>query len=270
MPSSSWSASRSRRSRARWTALRCRSSRTAISDSDASGVSRRASATEPHRRTAARRGGRRRRARSIAASCRPAASTERWRFADSGVDDPVQLAAQRPGEPPRLELEQRGAAADPAEEQADRLGALPGDDSPAAPDPPRRGQPYLAESLGEERRLSAGTTNSRWVLPRARLSEPRARNRPRSQASRQCSEATASRTETGSSGQSPLTGGRPYATRGRLRRCRGPAGSRVARRGPSRLGADVAEARGLCASVTWPRRVHRRELGAQGGDEVAV
>ena len=108
-----------------------------------------------------------------------------------GVEDAVELAAQRPRDLARLDLEERPAGPDPAQERPDRLAVLPGHDAAAAAEPPRGRQP----ELGEPRRRGpaprpGATTNSRWVRPPARLSEPRARNRPRSQAARQWSAAT--------------------------------------------------------------------------------
>ena len=107
-----------------------------------------------------------------------------------GVEDPVELAAQRPRDLARLELQQRPARPDPAQERPDRLGALPGHDAAAATEPPRRRQADVARAARRgPAPPRAATTNSRWVRPPARLSEPRARKRPRSQANRQCSAA---------------------------------------------------------------------------------
>ena len=57
------------------------------------------------------------------------------------VQDPVQIAAECPRDLSRLDLEERAASPDPAEEQADRVALLPGDDAPAAPNPTRGRQP---------------------------------------------------------------------------------------------------------------------------------
>ena len=78
---------------------------------------------------------------SIAASWRPAAATERCRFADSALitrlRSPRIVRATLPG----LELQERGAGPDAPEERGDGLGALPGHDAVAAPDAPRRREP---------------------------------------------------------------------------------------------------------------------------------
>ena len=79
------SASRSIRSSARWTAERWIPSRSASSPSVASGVSRRASATEPDDVGLLRELAARASSSSIAAIWRPAAPTARWRFADSAL-----------------------------------------------------------------------------------------------------------------------------------------------------------------------------------------
>src|SRR3954452_24325718 len=53
-----------------------------------------------------------------------------------GIEDAVQLAAQRPRYLSRLELEERAAGADPPQEGADRLAVLRCDDTPAAAETP--------------------------------------------------------------------------------------------------------------------------------------
>ena len=176
-----------------------------------------------------------------------------------GVEDPVEVAAQRARHLARLELEQRPAGADPAQERPDRLAALPGHDAAAAPQPPRRRQ----ADLGEPRRRGpaprrAATTNSRWVRPPARLSEPRARNRPRSQAVRQWSAA-----------RRPVERARStlvVAARAGGRRA-GPPTPRGPRR---RAVAPSPEADRLGDAVARPRRVDRGQLGPQRRDEVAL
>ncbi len=146
------SARRSMRSSARWTAERCSSSRSASSVRVASGVSRRASATSADDVRLLREP-----AVGVEdARSRPAAGRPPPPPLEVGrlrVEDPVELAAQRPRHLPRLQLQQRPARPDPAQERADRLGALPGHDAPAAADPPRGGQADVGEPPGEDRRL---------------------------------------------------------------------------------------------------------------------
>ena len=121
---------------------------------------------------------------SIASSWRPAAATDRWRLALSALRtrlrSPRRLRATLRASSSRSDA----LAADAAQERGDRLRALPGHDTGC----PRRmrqdgGQPDVAQAGREHRRLVGGTTNSRWARPAERLSDPRARNRPRSQAS---------------------------------------------------------------------------------------
>ena len=100
-------ASRSSRSSARWTAERWISSRSASSARLASGVSRRASATQPDDVRLLGAAGRRRRASSIASSWRPAALTARWRFADSALRTRLSSPRSARDDLARLELEQR-------------------------------------------------------------------------------------------------------------------------------------------------------------------
>ena len=127
---------------------------------------------------------------SIAASWRPAAATDRCRLADSALitrlSSPRIVRATLRASSSRSDalapIRPRNAVMD--------LGALPGDDAVAAPDAPRRREPDVRQAF--RARIGASstvTTNSRWARPTARLSDPRARNRPRSQASRQCSAA---------------------------------------------------------------------------------
>ena len=152
IPSSGWSARCSIRSSARWAVERWTWSRSASSPSVASGVSRRASAT---RRTIVRLDrepavGLELLDRRELAAGRPDGPLEVRRLR---VEDPVQVAAQRPRHLARLELEQRAARPDPAQEQPDGVGVLPGDDAAAAPQPPRRRQLLALEAGREERRL---------------------------------------------------------------------------------------------------------------------
>ena len=102
---------------------------------------------------AARRAGRRPRARRSPRAGRPAASTERWRLADSALITRFSSPRSVRATPARLELQQRGARSDTAEERGDGFRALPGDDAVAAPHPPRRGQTDVGQAPGEDGRL---------------------------------------------------------------------------------------------------------------------
>jgi hypothetical protein len=73
-----------------------------------------------------------------------------------GVQDAIQLAAERARHLSGLELEECPATADPPEERVDRVAALPGDDAAAASDAKRPRQADLGEPRCEDRRF-------RWV-----------------------------------------------------------------------------------------------------------
>ena len=105
------------------------------------------------RSAAARRGGRPPRARRSPRAGGPAAATDRWRLADSALSTRLSSPRRVRATLPRLELQERRAGPDAAEERGDRLGALPGHDAVAAPDAPRRRQPDVAEAAGEDRGL---------------------------------------------------------------------------------------------------------------------
>ena len=259
-PSPGWSASHSIRPSARWTAERCRSRRSASSPRVASGVSRRAAAT------ARTTGGWRHESAigiELVDGARAGGRTPRPlrpRFADSALMTPVELAAERPRDLARLELEERCAGADATQERPDGLGALPGDDAA-----PRRSRHAAGRSIIASRRASSGasslgTTNSRWVRPPARLSDPWDRNVPRSQADRQCS-AAASQSNGPRIGASArrwaslaMTGSRSGRLRARpmtsATRSHGRAGSIAAssaRRATTRSRSGRATARGRAA-----------------------
>ncbi len=94
------------------------------------------------------------------------------------------------------------------------------------------GSPTSSSRPASSPASATGTTNSRCACPLARLSEPRARYRPRSQANRQCSAACAQ--SNGSSGREnerrtppPSSAWPPSRTTSRA-----TAGSRVRTRGP--------------------------------------
>ena len=228
----------------------------------ASGVSRRASATDRttyglvgqptvrlERRRSPRAGGRR-------------PPTARWRFADSALSTRLRSPRSARDTWRASSSSSAAARADPAQERADRLAALPGHDAAAAPDPPRRRQPDVREPRGEDRRpRSAPTTNSRWVRP-PRQAERAAGEEPAAQPG---DPAMVGRRRPSRSGR----GGRRVA--GASRRGRSLPGEpeqqpseRASRR------ADVGQRDGLRAAVAGARRVDRRELGPQREHEVAV
>ena len=245
MPSSSWSASRSSRSSARWTAERWRSRRAAISDSDASGVSRRASATARTMRgcSASRPSAS---SASIAASWRPAAATARWRLADSALRTRLRSPRSDRATLPRLELQQRRAAADPAAGTCRSVSALFHVTTPR----PRRsrhaaGSPTSASRAREVRRLVGAGRRTRGGSGRAaRLSEPRARNRPRSHAQRQWSGGRRPVERRRAAGRGGACVARPASRRAGRRAGRPPAPrARIRGAEPGDLGAPVAGAR---------------------------
>ena len=238
--SSGWSASRSIRSSARWTAERWSSSRSA------------SSARRRLRRLAAGVGDEPDDVRLVGEPAvrlelgdrveLPAGRADRpLEVRRLGVEDPVELAAQRPRHLARLELEQRAGRPDPAQERArpprrSSRSRRRGRDA-AATTPAARARRAAPRGRGAS---SGATTNSRWVRPPARLSEPRARNRPRSQAVRQCSAAAA------------------QSNGGRGRRSPAPpaAPSRTASRATGRLARRSARRR---ARPPRPRRSHGRD-----------
>ena len=103
-----------------------------------------------------------------------------------GVEHPVEVAAQGPRHLPRLELEERrrrprsgaGTSRPPRRSSRSRRRDPAGSATTPAGRCRRAGRPAPGPRPGD-------TTNSRWVRPPARLSEPCARKRPRSQAVRQ-------------------------------------------------------------------------------------
>ena len=107
------------RSSARWTADRCRPRRSASSASVASGVSRRAVGDEPDdvRLLGEAAVGVELVDRRELAAGRADRPLEVGRL---GVEDAVELAAERPRDLARLELEERAAGPDPAQERARR------------------------------------------------------------------------------------------------------------------------------------------------------
>ena len=92
----------------------------------------------------------------MAASCRPAAATDALEVGRLRVQHPVEVASHRARNLPRLELEQRRPGTDQAQERADGLGALPGDDAAPAAKPPRRRKAHRGEPVGERPRLFGG------------------------------------------------------------------------------------------------------------------
>ena len=122
---------------------------------------------------------------AIASSWRPAALTARCRLADSALR--TRLSSPRRARETCRASTSRSAPAAPIRRRnvptASPLFEV------TTPRPRRRrhdaGRPMSASRATRAGASSGGTTNSRWVRPPARLSEPRARNRPRSQAARQ-------------------------------------------------------------------------------------
>ena len=155
----------------------------------ASGVSRRAVGDQPDDVRLRRPAARPPRASSIASSWRPAALTARWRFADSAL-------RTRLSSPRRARETWRASSSSSAPAAPIRRRNVP-TASPlfqvTTPRPRRTrhdaGSPISARRAARIGASSGSTTNSRCVRPPARLSEPRARNRPRSQAVRQWSAA---------------------------------------------------------------------------------
>ena len=176
-PSSAWSARHSIRSRARWTAERWICSRSASSGRWPRGS----------------RGGRRPRdapvrlpgqppsasSASIASSWRAAAATPRWRLADSALR--TRLRSPRTERDTWRASSSSSAAPPPTmRRNVPTVSALFQVTTPR----PRRSRQEAGSPRSPRRRArtaasSAPTTNSRWVRPAARLSDPWARKRPR-------------------------------------------------------------------------------------------
>ena len=113
---------------------------------------------------------------------------DRWRFADSALR--TRFSSPRSARATCRASSSSSAALAPIRPRnvRDRLRALPGHDAAAPAHPPRRrAARRRASRAASSGASSGGTTNSRCARPPARLSEPRARNRPRSHAMRQCS-----------------------------------------------------------------------------------
>src|SRR5262245_22737206 len=180
-----------------------------------------------------------------------------------GVDDAVEVAPQGPRDAPGLELQQRRAPADPAEERGDRLGALRGHDAAAAAHAPGGDEPDRVEPRRERRGL----------LRRHDELEVGAAGR---EAERAAGEEPAAEP-----GQAAVLG-RRGPVEGRRRQREHPAGPAAAR---GRVAAQAdgeapdgrlagaerrAEAGDLRLAVARARRVDRRELGAQRRDQVPV
>ena len=175
-----------------------------------------------------------------------------------GVQDPVEIAPQRPRHLPGLKLEQGATGADPTQERPDRLPALPGHDAAGAPEPPRGRQVDVGQPCRELASLVRRAARTRGGSGRRPGSETHAaRNRPRSHADRQWSAA-----------RSQSNGARVPASSTSRR-------SRNANRAtwPSREAcgwADRPEPVRLRGAIAWPGRVDPRELGPQRDDEIAL
>ena len=173
-----------------------------------------------------------------------------------GVEDAIEMAVQLARDEPRLELEDARRRAARAQEREDRLGALPGHDAAAAAHAPAAGKPDVGQARGERaapRRAARRARGARARRPR--LSEPAARNRPRSQADAAVRRAPRpSRSPAAPAGAGSLIGRRRSAEAHREPRPR-PAsglGPRAAAPRPGALGGAAA----------GPRRVDGRQLGA--------
>ena len=206
---------------------------------------------EPDDVRAAPPGGRRRRARRSRRAGGPAALTARWRFADSAF----RTRFRSPRSARETWRASSSRSAPPAPIRRRNVPTASPLFQVTTPRPRRirqdAGSSMSAEPRGQDGASSGSTTNSRWVRPPARLSDPRARNRPRSQAVRQWSAAVV-----------PVEGVRPRrrgampallaigllgpARRRTARRATGPS-RRVDARGPAprpgRLGGPVARPR---------------------------
>ena len=238
------------------------SRRSASSVSVASGVSRRASATvrTTNGCSCSRPSASSTRDRVELPACRRDRALEVRRL---GVQDAIELAAQRPRDLARLELEEGARRADAAQERADGLGALPGHDATVAAHPPRRraGRPRQAGRRAPGPRPAARRT--RGGSGRRPGSASRARGtcrgaRPSGNARPPCPSRTAPAARRRRRGAGGRPAGRPpvRARRGRCRARRDSA-SRSHGRAGSIAASSVRSATTRSRSVLAHRQADR-------------
>ena len=177
----------------------------------------------------------------------------RSRFADSALRSRFRSPRTARDDLPRLELEERGPGADPAQEGPDRLGALPGDDAAPATQPDAAGRPTRREPARRARPpRRAATTNSRWSRPWA--TRERARGRGTGRAARPPGSGRRARPRRRTGEASPA--GRRARRRTMSRRSRGAESPSPRRPSQGRLDRAAAPVAGRAS------RLDRRELGA--------
>ena len=249
-------ARRSSRSRARWTADRWISSRSASSARVASGVSRRASAT---RRTTSGCSASRPSASSvaIASSWRPAALDRPLEVGRLGVEHAVELAAERPRDLPRLELEQRPGRRRSGAGTCPTASPLFHVTTPR----PRRSRHDAGSPTRPSRRrgsgASSGVDDELEVRPAAGEAQRAAGEEPAAQPGRPA--------VLGRRSPSRTADGRASVARRPAQPVGEPRDGRLA--SPPRVRAEAVAS---AIAVARPRRVDRGQLVAQRDDEVAL
>ena len=170
-----------------------------------------------------------------------------------GVQDAVELAAKRPGDLPRLDLEQRPGCADPAQERADGLAALRRHHPAPTTDPPRDRQPEGGQA-GRQLRRRPRLDHELEVRPAARQAERTTRQESTSEPGR----------------PAVLGGGGPHEGDLAPPLPRSPKPMRQP--GDRRLAAGRfrTEAVHLRRQVARPRRIDRGQLVAHRRHEVAL
>ena len=191
-----------------------------------------------------------------------------------GVDDPVELAAQRPRDLARLELEERRAGADPARKcrssrrssRSRRRGRAGPATRPAAR-VARAGAARTGASSGGRRRTRGGSAAGEAQRAAGQEATPQP-GRAAVVGARRPSR-TAPRAARRPAGPAAASAIRTASRRGAgpTPRSRARAGRRAGERGSR---STPARGRPPARAVAGRGRVDRRELGPQRGDEVAI
>ena len=184
-----------------------------------------------------------------------------------GIEDAIEVASQGARDLPSLQLQERPAGPDPAQEQADRVAALPRHHAAASSESPRCRQTDVAEPVGEGLRLIRSDDELE-----VRSAAGEAQRAAGEEQSTQVGHPTM------------LGGGRPVepfrrAVGGGIAGCPWTGASAAATTAPQ---ADRQtghgslprrrrrrQARGLGAAIARPGRIDRGELRPERGHEVA-
>ena len=184
-----------------------------------------------------------------------------------GIEDAIEVASQGARDLPSLQLQERPAGPDPAQEQADHVAALPRHHAAASPEAPRCRQTDVAEPIGEGFCV---------IRPDDDLEVRPATGQ---------AQRTAGEEQPAQVGHPTVFGGggpvEPFrrAVGGGIAGCPWSGASSAATtatqadrqpgHGSLSRWRRRREARGLGATIARPGRIDRRELRPQRGDEVA-